>query len=305
MRAGIALVFLLLLLGVGAAAAETLPTVEVAPGVHVHEGEQSEASEANAGGIANIGFIVGESAVMVVDPGGSAVEGRRLRAAIRAVTDLPIRYVVLTHVHLDHVFGAAAFSADPAEVIGHAKLPGALAQRGSYYLRSLQRALGDAADGTVVVVPTRLVETRTEIDLGNRPVVVRAHGPAHTDTDLSLLDLRSGTLWLSDLLFVERIPVIDGSLVGWLNELEQLKTISAGRVVPGHGPVAVPWPQAAEAQERYLRTVLDETRPLVAAGVDIGAAPLRVGTAERDRWLLFDEYHARNVLTAYKELEWE
>ncbi len=80
-----------------------------------------------------------------------------MRAAIRARTDRPIRYVILTHVHPDHIFGAAAFRDDHPDFIGHAKLPGALAQRGAYYLRRLRETLGAAAEGSEVVPPTVLV----------------------------------------------------------------------------------------------------------------------------------------------------
>ena len=85
-------------------------TVEVAPGIIVHQGVHQDANPENRDEIANVGFIVGDAAVMVVDPGGSEIEGRQLRAAVRARTNLPIRYVVLTHVHPDHIFGAAAFA---------------------------------------------------------------------------------------------------------------------------------------------------------------------------------------------------
>jgi quinoprotein relay system zinc metallohydrolase 2 len=294
-----------ILSAVPASAVEPLSVSEIAPGIFVHAGEQAEASPGNKGGIANVGFIVGDSAVMVVDTGGSAAEGARLRAAIRHVTRRPIRYVVLTHVHPDHIFGTAAFAGDAPEVIGHAKLPGALAQRGDYYLRNLRRALGAEAEGSGIVTPTRLVADRDEVDLGNRPIALQAHATAHTDNDLSLFDRKTATLWLGDLLFVDRIPALDGSIVGWLRELKALEKIPAARAVPGHGPPSVAWPLAAAPEKRYLEKVLEDTRAAIKEGVDIGGAWRRVAMGEKGRWLLFDEYHPRNVTTAYKELEWE
>src|SRR5215470_1643450 len=127
-----------------------LPMTEIAAGIFVHNGVQDEASAANEDGIANIGFIVGTQAVAVIDPGGSFAEGTALRAAIRTRTHHPIRYVVLTHVHPDHILGAAAFRDDHPDFVGHAKLPGALAQRGDYYLRRLNAALGDRAHGSEI-----------------------------------------------------------------------------------------------------------------------------------------------------------
>src|ERR1700757_3203002 len=122
----------------GHAETAALPVTEIAPGVFVHNGVHEEASAANEDAIANIGFIIGYEAVAVIDPGGSFVEGSALRAAIRAHTDRPIRYVILTHVHPDHILGAAVFRDDHPDFIGHAKLPGPLARRGDYYLRRLQ-----------------------------------------------------------------------------------------------------------------------------------------------------------------------
>jgi quinoprotein relay system zinc metallohydrolase 2 len=288
-----------------AAEIQALPVTEIALGVFVHNGLHEEASAANEDGIANIGFILGDQAVAVVDPGGSYTEGEALRAAIRARTEKPIRYVILTHVHPDHIFGAAAFRRDHPEFVGHAKLPGALAQRGEYYLRRLHDALGEEADGSEVVPPTLLVADRLDLDLGRRHLVLRAHGPAHTDNDLTVFDEESRTFWLSDLLFVDRVPVIDGSLVGWLKELNGLMAIGADRAVPGHGPVSVPWPAAAEPERRYLEAVARDTRAAIRAGIGIANAYRQVANSERGQWLLFDEYHPRNVTASYKELEWE
>ena len=306
-RPALAVAVMLVLFWPASTRSETarLAVIEIAAGVFVHNGVHEGASPANDDAIANIGFILGDDAVAVIDPGGSAREGRQLRAAIRALTDRPIRYVVLTHVHPDHVFGAATFGDDHPDFVGHVKLPGALAQRGDYYLRRLREALGNEAEGSEVVAPTILVSTRLDLDLGGRRLTLRAHGPAHTDNDLTIFDEKTRTFWLADLLFVDRIPVIDGSVVGWLKELREVTAIPADRAVPGHGPVSVQWPEAAEPERRYLEAVARDTRAAITAGVGIADAWRHVANSERSQWLLFDDYHPRNVTAAYKELEWE
>ena len=98
--------------GAGAAAPpDTTPLAiqRVAEGDYVHFGQVAMTTPDNAGDIANLGIIVGRDAVAVVDTGGSVSVGRRLLLAVRGITDKPIRYVINTHEHPDHVFGNAAF----------------------------------------------------------------------------------------------------------------------------------------------------------------------------------------------------
>lgn len=287
-----------------AARAGPIATVEVAPGIHIRRGLDAEATPENLGGIANIGFIVGRDAVLVTDPGGSLADGEALRAAVRRVTGLPIRYVVLSHAHPDHIFGAGAFQQDAPEFVGHARLPQALARNGDYYRQRLEEILGPGRAGPVVM-PTRTVDTQAEIDLGDRVVAMTAHGIAHTDNDLSLIDRATGTLLPADLLFVGRVPSLDGSLKGWLKELAILKALPVTRAVPGHGPESVDWPGGSADLERYLEVLLAETRAAVADNIGIEAAIETVGASERGRWALYDDYAGRNVTKAYKELEWE
>lgn len=277
-------------------------TVEVSPGIHVRRGLTEDATAANRDAIANLGFIVGRDAVAVIDPGGSLYDGISLKLAIRAITPLPIRYVTLSHVHPDHIFGAAAFKEDAAVFVGHAGLPEQLTARGEFYRRGLEKILGD---GQSVVVPTLLVKDHTELDLGDRTLTLTAHKPAHTVCDLSVMDKQSGILLTGDLLFVGRIPVLDGDLKGWLSELAALRALNIREAVPGHGPQLVPWPEAEAAQTRYLRVLLDETRAAIAKGMPIEDATTTVAQSERGNWQLFDDYHGRNVIEAYRRLEWE
>lgn len=288
-----------------AAWAEPLPVVEVAPGVFVHQGPHQEMAGENLGGIASIGFVVGGEAVAVIDSGGSAAQGRRLLEAVRRVTPLPVRFVINTHVHPDHVFGNAAFQDEAPDYVGHAKLPRAMAARGAFYRDRLAELLGTAAEGSAVVPPSLTVTERSELDLGGRVLEVTAYRSAHTDNDLTVFDPESRTLWTGDLLFTQRVPVVDGSLKGWLEVIAALRGLQVERVVPGHGPPTTDWPTALDAEERYLRLLLEEVRAVIADGGTMEQAVATVGRSERDRWLLFDDYHPRNVVTAFTELEWE
>lgn len=282
-----------------------LAVTEIASGVFVHQGAYDEISASNDGDIANIGFIVGSRCVAVIDTGGSVETGTALRRAIRAVTPLPVCYVINTHVHPDHVFGNAAFLEDQPLFIAHARMPRALATRAEHYLGTVSRALGRALPHTALVYPTRTIGADTDIELGGRVLQLHIHPTAHTDNDLTVFDVNTRTLWLGDLLFLERVPALDGSLKGWLAVLDRLRGTDAARVVPGHGPPSAPWPQALAPEERYLQALLHGTQQVLAAGGTLEEAVACVDYADKNQWVLFDGYHRRNVTAAYAELEWD
>jgi quinoprotein relay system zinc metallohydrolase 2 len=287
-------------------AGDALPVKEVAPGVFVHQGAHAEVTLENLGAIANIGFIIGDNCVAVIDSGGSFSEGSSLRTAVKMRTATPICYVINTHMHPDHMYGNAAFTADKPHFIGHRNLAASMGARHPYYLKYMERTFGpEQARKSELVQPDMTVASTLTIDLGKRKLTLRAWPTSHTDNDLTVLDKKTGTLWLGDLLFRERIPVIDGKLSGWLATMKSLSRIAATRVVPGHGAISSDWPGVMAPQKRYLQTLQGEVRAAVRARHSIQQAVSEVCASERDQWQLFDAYHPRNVTVAFTELEWE
>jgi len=292
--------------------AAPLKLQQVAPGVYVHIGAHKDFEDGYDGDIANIGFVVGSEAVAVIDTGGSYAVGASLKDALRAITPLPVRYVINTHGHPDHVFGNAAFldanaagAGAPPQFIGHAKLPQMLAARGDGYVRNLKQQLGGAAKPSVLVAPTRTVQDRLVIDLGKRKLEVRAWPKAHTNNDLTVFDLPTRSLWTGDLLFVERTPSLDGDAAGWLTAMETLDELPAAATIPGHGAVTRDMHAALTRQRAYLDVLLRDVRSSIRQGKDMTATMASAASSERTRWRLFDAVNPRNVNYLYPLLEWE
>jgi quinoprotein relay system zinc metallohydrolase 2 len=278
---------------------------EPKPGVFVHLGKPLPLDAPGHDDIANLGFIVGSKCVAVIDTGGSVRIGRDLRSAIGTHTMLPVCYVINTHVHVDHVLGNAAFTADKPSFVGSARLGEAMQRNRDFFVKEYAGDLDAPASGAQVVGPDRLVQHELTLDLGDRKLQLRAWPKAHTDSDLTVFDTKSGTLWTGDLVFRERLPALDGSLKGWLSVLDELKRTKASLTVPGHGPTATDLASAIEPERRYLQALSDGVHEAVAQLKPVEDAIAEVAAAEKPRWLLWDAVHPRNVIRAYEEIQWQ
>lgn len=283
----------------------TLGITEIADGNYMHPGVHVTFEHEQHDDIANIGFIVGDNCVAVIDTGGSVEIGNALRETIRTVTDKPVCYVINTHVHFDHVLGNLAFKQDNPEYIGHASLADAIENNREFFLQEFSDDLGPDPDENSIIGPDRTVADMLELDLGGRQLLLTGYPPAHTHADLTVLDKKTGTLWTGDLLFRERIPALDGDLKGWIAVMEELKTVDANRIVPGHGKPGETWSETMTAQENYLTTLLTQTREGIAEGLFMEKAIETIGEKEKKKWLLYEQHHKSNVSKAFTQLEWE
>lgn len=274
-------------------------------GIYVHHGVHLDIDDGYQGDICNASFVVGSKGVAVIDTGGSLKVGGQLREAIRKVTQLPVLYVINTHVHPDHIYGNAAFLADKPQFIGHDRLATAMELRHEAYTKLNAKLLGEDAKGTELVKPTMTVKTTLELDLGDRKLILTAHPVAHTNTDVSVMESKASTLFAGDLLFIERTPVLEGDIKGLIAEIEKLKSSPAKQVVPGHGPVTKSWVEALNNAQRYLNTLLTDIRASIKKGESMESTMNTAAASEKAKWVLFDIANRRNVNTIYPALEWE
>jgi quinoprotein relay system zinc metallohydrolase 2 len=281
---------------------------DLGSGIYVHHGKHLDIDDGYTGDICNMSFVVGENGVAIIDTGGSLKVGQLLRTAIKKVTDKPILYVINTHVHPDHIFGNAAFLTDKPKFIGHDKLEQAMHTRKEGYDKLNQRYLGADAKGTAIIAPTLIVKSLETLDLGDRQLKLTAHPNAHTNTDLTVEDSKTQTLFTGDLLFVERTPVIEGDIKGLIAALDTLKTYPFKQVVPGHGPVQRTHQDGIAAMnnmQRYLNTLLTDIRASIKKGDSMEVTMGTAAASEKDKWLLFEIANRRNVNTVFPALEWE
>ena len=278
---------------------------DIGNGIYVHHGKHLDIDTGYQGDICNISFVIGSLGVAVIDTGGSLKTGNKLRGAIKKVTDKPILYVINTHVHPDHIFGNAAFLQDKVQFVGHEKLAVAMQLRKEAYDKLNVKLMGDDAKGSKTVLPTIQVKAPIELDLGDRKLTVTPYPIAHTNTDISVIDSKTSTLFTGDLLFIERTPVIEGDIKGLIAVIDTLKTYPVKQVVPGHGPFTKEWLIALNDEQRYLNAVLTDIRASIKAGKSMNEAMDTAAAGEKNKWLLFDIANRRNVNTLYPALEFE
>lgn len=284
---------------------EPFNLTQVAEGNYLHKGVHVEFAHPQHDDIANIGFIVGEKCIAVIDTGGSVSIGQQLLISMREISNLPICYVINTHVHFDHILGNLAFLNEKSQFVGHKQLADAVEQNRNFFLDQFKGDLGPQPTTDSIIGPDLTVDKTIELDLGNRKIRLTAYQTAHSHSDLTVLDLDTNTLWAGDLIFRERIPSLDGNLKGWLAVLEELQDQEITLVIPGHGTTSNNWRQAYSLEQAYLNMLLVDTRKAIANGQFLEEAIKFLGKNEKQAWLLHEQHHRRNVTKAFTELEWE
>jgi glyoxylase-like metal-dependent hydrolase (beta-lactamase superfamily II) len=225
-----------------AATAEiVLAPVQVSPHGWYFQGEAGMASVGNKGFMSNAGFVVTTEGVVVFDALGTPALGRAMIAAIRTVTPQPIRRVVVSHYHADHIYGLQELKAAGAEIWAHREAKRYLTS-GQAEERLAQRRtdLFPWVDEKTVVVPPDLwLDGDVAFRMGGLTFELIYSGGAHSPEDLLMYVVEDRLLYCGDLIFAGRLPYVgNADSAGWLKAMDKMIALAPLVVVPGHGPVS-------------------------------------------------------------------
>ena len=289
-----------LCLGPALAQPAPLRAVAVAPGAWFFQGEAALGSPANRNFISNAGFVVTDGGVVVVDALGSPALAVEMLAEIRRLTPQPVRMVIVTHYHADHIYGLQVFKAAGASIVAHGTARESLnSDAAQLRLQASRKDLAPWVDAqTQLTGADRWLDgDDTTLRIGSTEVRIRRAGPAHTPEDLVVSFPALGVMFAGDLFFRGRIPFVgqaDSRL--WINSLQRLIEDKPRVVVPGHGPASTEPLADLELTRDYL---LHLRRTMGTAARELEPFDEAYAKADWSRYEGLPLFRAANRMNAY------
>ncbi len=259
--------------------------VQQVPGAPVYFvlGHPGVPSVANQGHTSNAGFVVTDEGVVVFDALGTPSLGDALLRKIRGITDKPVKHVVVSHYHADHIYGLQAFRDEAgAEIVAQVKALDYTAsgntddEAAGPRLTQRREALAPWVDAaTRIVLPGIVFRVAAEIRLGAHQFQLVYAGPAHSMSDLMMLVLPERVLFAGDIVQNGRIPFMASAAVNtrnWLAALQEVAAMQPRFIIPGHGKPADSAAEAIAFTDTYIRFVRAAMTEAVAQWIEFDAA---------------------------------
>ena len=239
---------------------------KVSEHVYYVEGIPGVATD-NEGFISNAGFVITKDCVVVFDALGTPSLANKLVQKIKSITSLPIKKVVVSHFHADHIYGLQVFEELGAEIIaplGSQKYM--QSETAATRLEERQFSLEPwVNENTHLVLPDTTIEKSTAFTLGGVTFTINYMGKAHSDGDLTMLVEPDKVLFSGDIIFQGRIPFVGSAdSKKWLDTLTKLETTGLAALVPGHGSASKNPKSTISLTRRYLAHL----RKVMGAGIE-------------------------------------
>ena len=274
-------------------------------GVYAVLGDTGQGSE----GRSNAGFVVTRAGVVVIDALASPAQGKTLLRTIRTITRLPVKWLILTHHHPDHTFGAIVFKRAGAKVLAHPDRRTLANEDGDDAMVSAWTGvlgLREMQGFEFADTPDVPIAHDTAVTLGGRRFVINVPGTAHTPGDLVVWLPDARVLFAGDLLIEDGVAmVVDGSSSGLLAGLDRLEALKPRAVMPGHGRIPAEPLELIRSTRCETLTLRAKMRSDVQQGVSMSRALASLPPADRDRPVSRNSRVRRNAVRIFAEMEQE
>ncbi len=258
------------------------------------------------GFISNAGFVVTNKGVVVFDALGTPSLAHAMLGEIRKITNQPIKIVVMSHYHADHLYGLQVFKDAGAQVWAP---KGAWDYLDSETAENLLDARRNALfpwvnDDTYLVKPDRIIDQDTKFSLGDHEFMINYFGKVHSDGDMSLLSVNDQTLYSGDIIFEGRLPFVgDANIIDWVKTLDRMRHIQVDYFVPGHGSASDQPSKTMDLTYRYLNFLLKKFSATVEEMNPFGETYDAIDWSEFENETAFEEANRRNAYAVYLFLE--
>ncbi len=280
---------------------------QVSKHVYYVEGAAGIATD-NEGFISNAGFIVTDDGVVIFDTLGTPSLAEKMYGLIRTVTDKPVKRIIISHYHADHIYGLAFFKQLGAEIYAPAGSEKYIASpQAKERLEERRFSLSPWVDErTTVVAPDHILSKNTQFTMGGIDFTVSFLGEAHSDGDLALYVEQDRVLLSGDIIFEGRIAYLgDADTARWLQTLEKIETEKLVALIPGHGPAADRPNEAISQTRRYLAYLREQMGAAVDDLVDFDTAYAKTDWSEFEKFPAFEAANRRNAYQVFLSIEQE
>ena len=284
-----------------------LNAVKVSKHVYFVQGKAGIATD-NAGFISNAGFVVTNEGVVIFDALGTPSLAAKLYKEIRKVTKQPIRYVVMSHYHADHLYGLQVFKELGAKIIAPQGARVYLESNVSDNLLATRRIeLAPWVNESTRLVPAdQYIDTEYKFSLGGIHFKITPLGNAHSEGDLTLLVEPDNVLFSGDLIFEGRIPFVgQANIFNWLQALEAMRNVNVSAVLPGHGPLAKDPNALINLTYNYLSLLKNTMQAAVKNWTPFAEAYAKVDWGDYMFLPAFDAANRKNAYNVFLFLESE